>query len=158
MGLSRPFLQKLQVDVDVTSTAYSRTVASGGVEGFPASDYKYYSITLLGQSLIKEGDMGSVSLHFGDTTSYEVTSLSLDGRYPVGALRLNPRLRVDRRARLADGTSEWIYTPMLRMQLQWTRRYYFEFEGGMYLSNHELEDTTDQFRTTFFNLGYRYVF
>jgi hypothetical protein len=158
MGLSRPFLQKLQVDVDVTSTAYSETVASGGVEGFTASDYKYYSITLLGQSLIKEGDMGSVSLHFGDTTSYEVTSLSLDGRYPVGALRLNPRLRIDRRARLADGTSEWIYTPMLRMQLQWTRRYYFEFEGGMYLSNQELEDTTDQFRTTFFNLGYRYVF
>ena len=157
-GLSRPVLQRLQVDVDVTSTSYSSTVASGGVEAFPASDYRYYSISLLGQSLLKEGDMGILSLRFGDTTSYQVTSLSLDARYPVRSLRINPRLRVDRRTRLADGTTEWIYTPLLRLQLQWQRRYYIEFEGGMYLSNRDIDGITNDFRSSFFNLGYRYVF
>ena len=158
VGLSRPLWQKLQIDVDATSTTYSATAASGGVEGFPASDYNYYSVSLMGQSLIKEGDMGILSLRFGDTTSYQVTSLGLDGRYPVRGLRINPRIRVDRRTHLSDGSAEWVYTPSLRMQFQWRRRYYFEFEGGAYLSNRKLDETTNDFRTTYFNLGYRYVF
>lgn len=157
-GVSRPLLQKLELDLDVTSTAYSSTVASGGVDAFPASDYKYYSASLLAQSLLKEGDMGIFTVRVGDTTSYHVTSFSLDMRYPFGGLRVNPRIRVDRRTALADGSSEWIYTPMLRMQYQWRRHYYFEFEAGLYLSDRALDGTSDQFRTTFFNLGYRYAF
>jgi hypothetical protein len=149
-GVSRPLFQKLQLDFDVTSTSYSSTIASGGVDALPASDYKYYSVSLLAQSLLKEGDMGIFTLRFGDTTSYRVSSLSLDMRYPLRALRINPRLRVDRRTQLLDGSSEWIYTPMLRMQYQWRRHYYFECEAGMYLSDRALDGTSDEFRTTFF--------
>jgi len=100
-----------------------------------------------------------MTFRVSDSDSTKVISLNLDSRFPLGdSWRINPRLRVDRREIMSDGSHEWIYTPGIRIQLRHSRKYRFEFEAGKRFSQRQ-SGLIDLDRESYFvNLGYQAFF
>jgi tetratricopeptide (TPR) repeat protein len=159
VGLSQSFSPKLQINFDANQTTIDATPASGGIEATQESSFRYLSTTLVASSLIKEGDVSMMTFRVSDSDSTKVISLNLDSRFPLGdSWRINPRLRVDRREIMSDGSHEWIYTPGIRIQLRHSRKYRFEFEAGKRFSQRQ-SGLIDLDRESYFvNLGYQAFF
>jgi hypothetical protein len=86
-------------------------------------------------------------------------SLNLDSRFPFGRKwRVNPRLRIDRRDIMSDGSHEWIYTPGIRIQLRQSQKYRFEFEAGKRFSQRQSGLINLDRESYFVNLGYQAFF
>jgi len=160
IGASRPLDSRFQISGDVTLTNLSSTPASGGVEAFESTGNDYfYSLQLIGNSLIKEGDLGILGLRYADTSSATTSTLSINSRYPVNSVwRVNPMLRIDRRVFIADDSLQWTYSPSVRVNYRWHRNAQFELELGGEWSNHDFTDTTEKFSAYFLNAGYRLDF
>jgi hypothetical protein len=150
----------LQVSADLTLSELTGTPTSGGVEGFAGTGYDYfYSLQFIGNSLIKQGDIGIVGLRYSDTGSYNTYSLNLDTRYPITRnMRINPRFLVDYRTSHLSSTEQLKFRPLARLEYRWKRRYNFEIEGGLELSTEKTSATTDDRRGYFFTCGYRIDF
>ncbi len=159
IGVSQSFSPKLQINFDANKTTIDETPASGGVAETVESSYSYFSTTLIASSLLKEGDVSMISVRYSDSDSTKVMSLNLDSRFPLGeSWRINPRLRIDRREIMSDGSDEWIYTPGIRIQLRKSRKYRFEFEAGKRFSLRQ-SGLIDLDRESYFvNLGYQAFF
>ncbi len=157
LGLSRPVSARLQLSGDVTVSSLSGTPASGGVAANDdtGNDY-YYSVQLVGNDLLKQGDTAIVGLRFADTSSAATTSLMLNTRYPLGdAWRVNPRLRVDHREFSLAAGDQWTAAPSIRVNYRWRKRYFFEIESGGEWSSRRLSNTTDRTTSSYLSLGYR---
>jgi len=157
LGASHPFSERIQLSGDVTVSNLSGTDGSGGVEPIPGTGNEYfYNLQLIGNSLIKTGDIGIVGLRYSDTSTSSIYSFSLNTRYPVNRVwRINPRVRVDYRENDRDKSTQWIGSPSLRMDYRWRKRYRFEVEGGGEWSTRELTDDNEDSSSYFFSLGYR---
>lgn len=160
IGLSRPLNEKLQLSGDITLTELGSTIASGGVDAVPGTGVdKFYNLQLIGSDLFKPGDITVGGLRYSDTSTTSTTSISLNTRYPVNKQwRLNPRLRLDYKERVADNSTEWIFIPTFRMDYRLKRRYYFEFEFGGEVSKLSSPTTSDTTITYYLNAGYRIDF
>jgi len=160
IGVSRPLDTKFQISGDVTMTNLSDTPASGGVQAIDSTGNDYfYSVQLIGNSLIKEGDLGILGLRYSDTSSASTTTLSLNTRYPVNhEWRINPRLRLDHRVYTSDNSEQWTYVPSIRLNYRWRKQTQFEMELGGESSNRELTDTTERSSSYFLDIGYRHDF
>ena len=158
-GLSYPISTKWQINADASQSTIEETPASGGVLSTPGASYSYYSTSLIASSLLKEGDVTIFGARYSDSDTTRVISLTVDSRYPIGRTwRLNPRLRVDRRQRLADASYEWLYTPGLRIQYRRSQRLRIEFEAGKQFSQRETADVDLDRESYFINLGYQVFF
>ena len=160
LGASKPLTDQLQLSGDVTLTELSDTPASGGVAAVPGTGVdKYYNLQLIGNNLLKPGDITVAGVRYSDTTNVNTTTLSLNTRYPITRFwRVNPRVRLDYKDRVTNNSTEWIFVPSLRMDYLLQRKYYFEVEvGGEYseLDGPGLSDTTS---TYYFTAGYRIDF
>ena len=125
----------------------------------PESEYNYLSANLVASSLVREGDVVIVGTRYSDSGSAKVTTLTLDGRFPFrSGLRVNPRLRVDRRERLALDGYEWFYYSGLRLQYRASRGFRVEFEAGKQFSMQDSELGGDDRESWFVNLGYQLFF
>jgi len=159
VGLSYPISTKWQINADASQSTIEETPASGGVLSTPGASYSYYSTSLIASSLLKEGDVTIFGARYSDSDTTKVMSLTVDSRYPIGRTwRLNPRLRVDRRQRLADSSYEWLYTPGLRIQYRRSQRLRIEFEVGKQFSQRETADVDLDRESYFINLGYQMFF
>ena len=159
LGLSYPISTKWQINADTSQSTIEETPASGGVLSTPGASYSYYSTSLIASSLLKEGDVTIFGARYSDSETTRVISFTVDSRYPIGRTwRLNPRLRVDRRQRLADSSYEWLYTPGLRIQYRRSRRMRIEFEAGKQFSKRETADANLDRESYFINLGYQVFF
>ena len=158
-GLSHSVTPRLQISADANQTNVSATPESGGVLATPQSTYRYYSANLTASSLLKEGDISILGLRYSTSDTTNVISVSLDTRLPIGEkFRINPRLRVDRRQTLADSSYEWLYTPGLRMQYRWNRKFRLELEVGKRFSERETNTINLDRESYFINLGYQAFF
>lgn len=159
VGLSYPISPKLQINADTSQSTIEETPASGGVLSTPGATYNYYSTSLIASSLFKEGDVTIFGARYSDSDTTKVVSLTVDSRYPVGkSWRINPRLRVDRRQRLADSSYEWLYTPGLRIQYRRSQKLRIELEVGKQFSQRETVDADFDRESYFINLGYQLFF
>jgi len=159
VGLSYPISTKWQINADASQSTIEETPASGGVLSTPGASYSYYSTSLIASSLFKEGDVTIFGARYSDSDTTKVMSLTVDSRYPIGRTwRLNPRLRVDRRQRLADSSYEWLYTPGLRIQYRRSQKLRIEFEVGKQFSQRETVDVDLDRESYFINLGYQVFF
>ncbi len=159
LGLSSALAPKLQISFDANHTSVEATPESGGVAATPSSTYSYYATSLVASSLLKEGDVTIFGARFSDSGTASVMSLTLDSRYPIGrALRINPRLRVDRRQRTADENDEWIYTPGIRIQYRRSQKFRIELEAGKQFSQREVFGTDIERESYFINVGYQSYF
>ncbi len=160
LGVSRPWGERLQWNVDLTVSRFGELAPSGGVEGIPGTGLdKALSAQLLANSLFTEGDSSIVGLRLqqGDLTTGE--SLYVSSRFPVwSGLRAGPRLRVDHRTFFSDGGDQFLVSPSLR--LDWRgRRTTVEFEAGGEWANRKsplIDNSKD--RRWWVSLGYRFDF
>ena len=159
VGVSTPLSPKLQLNLNASLATLSGTRESAGIAATPDTSYSYYSADLIASSLFTENDVTILGLRYADADTTEVWSLNLDTRFPAGrALRINPRLRVDYRQIRADGSTQWIYTPGVRMQYRWGKRLRLELETGKQYSSRAM-DTIDLDRESWFvNLGYQFFY
>ena len=159
VGMSRPFTPKLSLNLNASTSSVDGTPASGGVAESPDSEYSYYSADVIASSMFTEGDVGIIGMRYAVTDTTDVYSTILDTRFPLGRRwRINPRLRVDYREIRTDNSTQWIYTPGLRIQFRPGRRMRLEFQSGIQFSTREMA-TSDQTRESWFvNVGYQYFY
>ena len=105
--------------------------ASGGVEAIPATGTEInFGAQLIANSLLRSGDVSILGLRIYDGDVARTSSLSLSSRFPLwGGLRAGPRLRFDYRQFSADGTTQWLASPAVRIDWH-SNRTTIEFEAG----------------------------
>lgn len=159
VGLSRPLSAKLQLTGDVTMTRLSGTPSSGGVEGTDSTGNEFfYSAQLIGNSLIKQGDITILGVRYADASRADIISFNLDTRYPVNrAWRLNPKFRVSYREN-DDGTDQITLSPAFRSTYVWRRRMTLELDAGAEFSTRDLVEDTSDSEAYFLSAGYRWDF
>jgi hypothetical protein len=158
-GISHSLTQRLQINADANHTTISATPDSGGVAATPQSTFRYYSANFTASSLIKEGDVAIVGLRYSESDTTKVIALNLDTRIPFGrSLRINPRIRVDRRQILSDSSYQWLFTPTIRIQYRQSQRFRFELEAGKRFSRREMSGVDLDRESYFFNVGYQAFF
>ena len=157
LGATFPLFERFQLNADVTMTNYDGTSASGGVAAVPDLDAElYYSLNLIGSSLLKGGDISIFGLRYADATSSSTTTASIDTRYPLtDGLRINPRLQFSYREFDFDQSEQWIATPSLRLLYRFARRYRLEVEVGGEWSDRELAEGSSDYSAYFIYAGYR---
>ncbi len=158
-GVAHSLTPNLQFNADANRSTIAATPDSGGVIGSPASEYNYLSASLVASSLLREGDVIIVGSRYSDSGAAKVTTLTLDGRFPFrSGLRINPRLRVDRRERVALDGYEWFYHTGLRIQYRASRGFRVELEAGKQFSVQDGDVGFDDRESWFVNLGYQLFF
>lgn len=158
-GVSSSLSPNLQISFDANQSTVDASPESGGVAAAPDSTYRYFSTNLVASSLLKEGDVSMIGLRFSDSDSTKVVSLNLDSRFPFGrGWRINPRIRIDRREILSDGSQEWLFTPGVRLQFRQSQRYNFELEAGKRFSQRDTTTVDLDRESYFFNVGYQAFF
>jgi tetratricopeptide (TPR) repeat protein len=155
LGLSRPLSPRLQFNLSANVAVVDAIPAYGVAPAVPESEYGYFSADLVATSLFKEGDVGILGLRYANSDSASIYTINLDSRFPFGrSWRLNPRLRVDFREINSDQSTQWIYTPGLRLQYRMGRRGRIDFEAGKRFSSREMADISLDQESYFVNLGY----
>ncbi len=159
LSLSRPFGERWQWTMDVSSMSLSATPASGGVIETPDSGTDLiFATQALGYGLFGRGDVTSLGMLYqvGDTT--DTMALGLNAQFPVGqAWRIGPRLRIDQRDFHTDGSQQLLYAGGLRTEVRW-QHLSVEFEGGAEFGQRTLGEASEDTTRYFFSLGYRYDF
>jgi hypothetical protein len=159
LSVSRPFGERWQWSMDVSSMSLGATPASGGVAATPATGQEISVATqALAYGLFGRGDVSTLGLLYqtGDTT--RTMSLGLSSQFPIGERwRFGPRLRVDQRKFEVDGSEQLVYTPSLRTELR-VRRLTMELEGGAEIGSRDLAQSSEDTSRYYVSLGYRYDF
>ena len=159
LGISRPLTPKLQLNLNANISTVDAVPAFGDAPEMPEAEYSYYSADLVASSLFRQGDVGILGVRYATSDSADVYSINLDARFPIGrAFRINPRLRVDYREISSDQSTQWIYTPGLRMQYRFGRRGRMEFEAGKRFSIRQMNDIDLDQESYFINIGYQLFF
>ena len=159
VGVSRPFSPKLSMNFNASISSIDATPESGGVAATPDSEYSYYSADVVASSLFTEGDVGIVGLRYAVSETTDVYSTTFDTRFPIGrGWRISPRLRVDYREIKTDQSTQWIYTPGLRVQYRMGRRARFELQTGKQFSTREMAKSDQDRESWFVNAGYQLFF
>jgi hypothetical protein len=157
LGFSRPVYERFQINADITMSDYSGTEASENVPAYESLGADYaYNLSLVGSSLMKEGDVSIFTLRYLDGSNVSMTSASVDTRYPVtDRFRINPRLLLSYREYNGMDSSEWFAIPALRLFYQFRRRTRFEFELGGRWSDRETSTGSIGSSSWFLYTGYR---
>jgi hypothetical protein len=159
IGVSRPMGTRFQWIADVGATRMSEMPASGGVEAIPGTGTELsVGSQLIANSLFRPGDVSILGLRVSDGDVARTSSLSLSSRFPMwGRLRAGPRLRFDYREFSADGTTQWLASPALRIDWH-SDRTTIEFEAGSEWMSRELAIDREDSNRYWFSLGYRVGF
>ena len=156
LGVSHPFTPKLSANFNASVSSIDATPESGGVAATPDSEYSYYSADVVVSSLFTEGDVGIVGLRYAVSETTDVYSTTFDTRFPIGrGWRINPRLRVDYREIKTDQSTQWIYTPGVRVQYRMGRRVRFELQTGKQFSTREMARSDQDRESWFVYAGYQ---
>jgi tetratricopeptide (TPR) repeat protein len=161
LGITQPINQKLQVAADVSWFKLDGTEASGGIEAIEGSgDEYFYSIQLLGNSFIKNGDLATLGFRYGDTATADIYTINLDTRYPITEVwRVNPRLRVDFYQGHEGRPDQVKIKPSLHTDYRWNKKLQFEIEGGLDWSSTSTPDQEDDDSFGYYiYVGYRFLF
>ncbi len=167
LGASRPLMPTLQLsgDLTVTNTGDSTLAEGTGNEYF-------YTMQLIKNDLLKDGDIGILSLRYSDASTSNTIRLSLSSRYPLTNFwRINPKLSVAYResdvvttdTTTADGTSTTTKTrlqisPFLRTEYRLRKNITLEFEAAMNWFEEDDGREVTSFTDYLFLAGYRWDF
>jgi tetratricopeptide (TPR) repeat protein len=157
LGFSRPLYERFQINADVTMSDFSGTPESTNVAELIGTGIEYYyNLSLVGSSLMKEGDTSIFTVRYLDGETASTTSLSAETRYPItDRFRINPRLLMSYRDFNTSNSSEVLAIPALRLFYQFRRRTRFEFELGGRWSDRDTPAETIGTTSWFLYTGYR---
>jgi tetratricopeptide (TPR) repeat protein len=148
-GLSKPLSPKLQFNLNASLSSIDASPESAGVAATDESEYSYYSADLVASSLFTEGDVGIVGLRYSASDTTDVYSINLDSRFPIGrAWRINR----------SDQSTQWIYTPALRVQFRPGRHWRFDLEAGKRFSRRDMALAAQDRESNFIYIGYQFFY
>jgi len=159
LGVSRPLGTRFQLTADVAGTRISEMPASGGVAAIPGTGTELsFGAQFIGNSLLRSGDVSILGFRVYDGDAGRTASLSLSSRFPLGGrLRAGPRLRFDHREFKADGSTQWLASPAVRIDWH-SERTTIEFEAGGEWMSRELAVDNEKTNRYWFSLAYRVGF
>jgi hypothetical protein len=159
LSATRPLGERFQISMDVIGSQIGATAASGGVAAQPETGLDTsYQLQLFANSLFRSGDFNVLAFRYDDSAAARLASVGLTSRVPVfGAWRLSPRVRVDQRRLNADGSTQWLYIPSLRIDYQ-RNHTLFELEMAAELGSRDQASQPDESRRYFIGMGYRIGF
>ena len=160
-GITHQLNEQFQVNGDIRLSKLSGTKSSAGVLGTDDSDLeKEYSIQLTGTSLLKEGDLAIITTTYSDLTFSDVTTVTLNTRYPITRkLRINPKLRIRYRDNHTADSTQRIYSPSLQLTYRVRRNFQLEAEVvGDWEKIKPSGQKDERTKNFFFLVGYRYDF
>jgi maltoporin len=109
--------------------------------------------------LFTANDVTIFGLRYAESNSTDVLSANLDTRFRIGRRwRISPRLRVDYREIRSDQSTQWIYSPGIRLHYRHDQRFRFELEAGTQFSNREMAGEDQERKSYFVNAGYQWLF
>ena len=160
VGLTHPLGEKLQISGDVTLSRINGTPASGGVEAVPGTGNEFfYNFQVIGNNLLKEGDISIMGLRFQDLKGSKALGLRVNIRFPlIKSFRVNPIFDLEVRRDDALQREQVTTRPSLRLELFIKRMFTLEVEGGLEWSDQTLNNQNDTTRGYFITVGYRFDF
>jgi hypothetical protein len=135
LGFSHPLTDKFQVSADATIVNLTQPIPAIGLDPslgkLPAGNEYYYSAQLIGNNLVKDGDMYIAALRYSQLTNSNRYVLDLNTRFPLNEdWRLSPRLRVGYAVGNGIDLKEYTVLPSFLVDYYWTKDLNFEFELG----------------------------
>ncbi len=178
LGATRSLTDTLQISGDITITSTSSTTEQGVAEEpdpnnpggtRPSNDYiaamedtgaqYFYSVQLIQNDLLKQGDIGILSLRYYDTSTSNTLRLGVSSRYPVtNAFRVNPRFDIAYRQTTETNDTRLTLSPYLRMDYRLRKDFTLEFEGGINWYKEETDLESTDYTDYYFQAGYRWDF
>ena len=156
-SVTQEFTPSLQLYGSVGEYYYGAMPASGGVEAMPSTGNEFdYELQLIASGWLQQNDTTSFGLRYYDGNTVRRSAAGIDGRYLFGNWRLNPRLWVELRNNVSDGTDEWVYRPGLRIEYSFLRRYHIELDASSDMYKGKIPRVGNQdIVGNFLQLGYR---
>jgi tetratricopeptide (TPR) repeat protein len=137
VGYSHPLTDKLAVSADATivnlSQAFSPTPgsSSAGLGPLPGGNEYFYSAQLIGNNIVKDGDMYIAALRYSQTGTSNIYVLDLNTRFPLTPdWRISPRLRLGYTAGTGIDLKQYTVLPSFLVDYYWTKDLSLEFEVG----------------------------
>ncbi len=159
LGFNHRLSAVWQVGGDVSSSSFSSTPASGGVDAFPATGPDIYTnLRLVGNGWLSGRDVAIFGLRHVAASSYDGLAANLSYRLPISQrFNFNPLLRVEHRS-LSNGETQWVYTPQLRLRYRPSRAWSLELETGY--ESYAIDSQGDSIKSDLLTIyaGYRYDF
>jgi hypothetical protein len=136
LGFSHPLSDKLQVGADATIVSLTQPISQTGLDSsllatLPAGNEFYYSAQLIGNNIIKDGDMYIASLRYSQQPTLNEYALDFNTKYPLtNDWLLSPRLRLGYAVGKGTDLKQYTVLPSFLIDYYWTSDLNFEFEVG----------------------------
>jgi hypothetical protein len=146
LSLTQTLSQDSRLYFTVAQLEYGDTRTSGGVEGWEGTGAEYsYQAQFITANLLQENDSHTLSLRYFDGERTRRTGLGINSRVRLGThWRIQPRLWVEYRDNIGDGSEQWALRPSIRVQYNWARRHHLEMEYGRDWSAREIPRLGDE--------------
>jgi len=154
-----PIGERFHFAVTAAATRIGATPASGGVDAQPSTGLDLtYQAQLYASSLWRGGDFNILTFTYGDTEVGRIEALSASSRFPIGgAWRIGPRLSVDHRDIVSDGSTQFTASPSLLLDYQRGRKL-FQLEVGGQTGKRNATLQTENTRRYYVSAAYRISF
>jgi len=159
LSLSRPLSERWQLMIDAFGMRTGASPESGGVVATPSTGIdRSLQLQLVGSSLMRASDLHFFGARVEQSPTQRSAMLMWNARFPiVGAWRIGPRLRVERRESDTTQSTQMLYLPEIR--IDWSsQKSIFEFNAGGEIGKQDLPADTQKTRRLYFLLGYRLRF
>jgi tetratricopeptide (TPR) repeat protein len=136
LGFSHPLSDKLQIGADATIVNLTQPISQIGMNSsllatLPAGNEYYYSLQLIGNNIIKDGDMYIGSLRYSQQPTLNEYVLDFNTKYPLtNDWLLGPRLRLGYDVGKGTDLKQYTVLPSILIDYYWTRDLNFELEVG----------------------------
>jgi hypothetical protein len=132
VGYSKPLTDNLQLNLDFTQAHIDGTITSYNVNGTPdMGDEFYYSVQLVGSSLLTRGDLFTAAVRYSDLKDSSNYALNLSTRYLItDDFRIQPRFVAGYTEGKTTAYNEYTILPLFLVTYAWTKDLSFEVEVG----------------------------
>jgi hypothetical protein len=132
VGYSKPLTDNLQLNLDFTQAHIDGTITSYNVSGTPdMGDEFYYSVQLVGSSLLTQGDLFTAAVRYSDLKDSNNYALNLSTRYLItDDFRVQPRFVAGYTEGKTTAYNEYTILPTFLLTYAWTKDLSFEVEVG----------------------------
>ncbi|HET7888866.1 MAG TPA: hypothetical protein VFL62_21790, partial [Bradyrhizobium sp.] len=163
IGFSHPLNDKLQVSADATVVNLTQPIVPIGLDpslaSLPAGNEYYYSAQLIGNNIVRDGDMYIAALRYSQMTTSDLYVLDFNTRIPATPdLRISPRLRLGYMTGRGTNLTEYTVLPSVLVDFQWTKSLSLEFEIGAQWTNMLQSGIKSQDTELMATVGFRYDF
>jgi tetratricopeptide (TPR) repeat protein len=137
IGFSHPLNDKLQVSADATVVNLTQPIVPVGLDpslaALPAGNEYYYSTQLIGNNILKDGDMYIAALRYSQLATSNLYMLDFNARFPLTTdWRISPRLRFGyTRGTNGNDLTAFTVLPSILVDYYWTKQLSLEAEVGV---------------------------